>query len=100
MFDLDVIADEEAKTPYTFKAGGEQWRVPHVHDLTLRQQRALDRGMLPEVLRQVGERLDVETQEWVADGTALAELVLDFKGDRAGKLQAAWLTQAGLEPGN
>lgn len=98
MFDLDVIADEEAKTPYTFKAGGETWRVPHVHDLTLGQQVDLDRGQIVKVVHEVAERRDGE--EWVADGKALADLLLTLRGARVGKLQAAWLTQAGLESGN
>lgn len=98
MFDLDALADEEAKTPYTFKAGGQTWRLPHVHDLTVRQQVALDRGHMPQVVAEVAERKD--GGEWVKDGAALSDLLLDSKARRVGQLQAAWLTQAGLEPGN
>lgn len=99
MFDIDALVDEEAKTPYTFRAAGGKWRVPHAGDLKLGQQIALDTGRIVPVLREVAERWDAEASEWVSDGAALAEVMLGYKARRVGQFQAAWLTQAGMEPG-
>lgn len=98
MFDIDALVDEEARTPYEFKAGGESWRVPHVADLTLGQQLALDRGRIVEVLTEVALGKD-DTGEWVPRGADLAGIFLGYRAARVGKFQAAWLTSAGMEPG-
>lgn len=97
MFNLDIIADEEAKTPFPFTLNGKEYRAPHVADLTLGQQLALDGSKAHVVLREVAEVLDGD--EWKPAGGEIARAVLALKGPKVGKLLAAWLAHAGVEPG-
>lgn len=97
MFNLDIIADEEARTPFEFVLGDKTWRVPHVADLTVGQQIRLDGKDTARVLREVAEVRAGE--EWKPAGGEIVRLVLDLKGAKLGKFLAAWLAHAGLEPG-
>jgi hypothetical protein len=97
VFNLDIIADEDAKAPFPFQLDGKSYRVPHVSDLTLGQQINLDGSRGHQVFREVGEVLDGE--EWKPAGGDLAKAYLALKPARAGKLLAAWLSHAGVEPG-
>ncbi len=98
MFDLDVVADEEARTPYEFRAQGQVWRVPHAADLTLGQQVALDQGRYADVIAVIAEKRDPDGQ-WQPAGRELAQIFLGYKAARIGKFRAAWLTNAGVEVG-
>ena len=93
MFNIDIIADEEALTPFEFKMGGKVWRAPHIADLTIRQQIALDSGHMHSVMREVAEVQDGD--KWAPAGDAAASLILDMRPGRIGKISAAWLLQAG-----
>lgn len=96
-FNLDAVAHEAEKTPWVFQADGRTWRLPHVADLTLGQQLAVDSGRLPQVLREVAEYLDGE--EWRPGGRKAADLALKRHADQIAALTAAWLAHAGVEPG-
>jgi hypothetical protein len=95
-FNLDVLADEEARTPWEFVLGGKTWRVPHVADLTLRQQLDADRGR-PDLA--VTEALVQDGDEWKPAGAECAAAIQGLKGKRRGVWFAAWLAHAGMEPG-
>lgn len=97
-FNLDVIEHEATRSPWEFDADGKTWRVPHIADLTLGQQIAVDSGRLHVVLREVAEVSDGEGG-WKPAGRAAANLVLTRHGDVVGKLTAGWLAHAGMEPG-
>lgn len=97
VFNLDVIQHEATKEPWEFDAGGQRWRLPHISELTVGQQRAADHGFLELVVNEVAERLDGE--EWVPAGKELAQIVMDKHTDQVGALKAAWLAHAGVEPG-
>lgn len=105
VFHLDVIEDEENHTPFEFDSEGVKWRVPHPRDLVVGQQLALDRGLRGDLqsavvaVRDVAERWDVDAEEWVKDPVQSAALMLGVSAKKAGKLLAAWLGHAGLEPG-
>lgn len=98
MFNLDVIADEEARRPFDFVLGGITWRLPHVADLEVGQSLAVEEGRFPVVARMVGLRVRDDGTA-VPDGDGLAEAVLHLKSARLGKLLAAWLSHAGVAPG-
>jgi len=97
VFNLDIVADEEAKSPFLFHLDGKDFRVPHVADLTLGQQINLDSSRGHQVFREVGEVLVGD--EWKPAGGDLVKAYLALKPARAGKLLAAWLAHAGVEPG-
>ena len=97
MFNIDIIADEEARTPFEFEMDGKVWRVPHVVDLTIGQQIDLDSGRVHKVLRDVAEIQDGD--DWKPAGGEAARLILGMKSARVGKVLAAWLAHAGMEPG-
>jgi len=97
VFNIDIIANEEARTPFEFLMGGKTWRVPHVADLTLGQQIALDTGQTYKVLLDVAEVQDGD--EWKRDGETATGLVLKMKRGPLGAMLAAWLSHAGHNPG-
>jgi hypothetical protein len=97
VFNLDIIADEEARAPFEFTLNGKAYRAPHVRDLTLGQQIALDGSKAHVVLREVAEVQDGD--EWKPAGGDIARAVLALKGPKVGTLLAAWLAHAGTAPG-
>lgn len=97
MFNLDIIADEEAKAPFEFQLDGKTWRVPHVMDLEIGQQITIDRNRAHEVWREVGEVQDGD--EWKPAGDDLARTWLKLRNARAAMLLVAYLAHAGVEPG-
>jgi hypothetical protein len=97
VFNLDIIADEEARAPFPFVLEGKNFRAPHVADLSLGQQIGLDTGKVHVVLREVAEVQDGD--EWKPAGGEIARAILALKGPKVGKLLAAWLAHAGVEPG-
>jgi hypothetical protein len=97
VFNLDIIADEEARTPFEFILSGKTYRVPHVADLTLGQQISLDSKATARVLREVAEVRDGD--EWKPAGGEIVHEVLALKGAKVGQFLGAWLAHAGLEPG-
>lgn len=97
IFNLDVVQHEDTRDPWVFQADGKTWRLPHVADLTLGQQLAVDSGRLAQVLREVAEFQDGES--WKPGGRKAAEMVLNRHADVVGALTAAWLAHAGVEPG-
>lgn len=101
MFNLDIIADEEAKAPFEFTLDSKAYRVPHVSDLTIGQQIALDGTRAHQVLRETGEVLETgeDGDEWKPAGGDLARAYLALKPARAGKLLGAWIAHAGMQPG-
>lgn len=100
MFDLDVIADEEERVPFEFTLDGRVWRVPHIADLEVGQQMALDAGEVAWVVRRLGERVRrVSDDGDEPDPDGLAEALLHLRSAKQGKFLAAWLVHAGLEPG-
>ena len=104
-FHLDVIEAEESHAPFEFDSEGVAWRVPHPRDLTVGQLLTLERGMQGDVesavvaVRDVAERHDPESGEWVKDPVSAAALMLGVHPSKAGKLLAAWAAHAGLNPG-
>lgn len=97
LFNLDVVKHEDTRDPWVFQAGGKKWRVPHVADLTLGQQFALDTGQVPQVLSEVAE---VQSgKAWKRAGREAANLVLGKHADQIAALTTAWLAHAGVEPG-
>lgn len=100
-FSLDVLADEDERAPFEFELAGRVWRVPHIADLELGQQYALDAGQLAFAVRQIGPRVrrveDDGTE--VPDPEGLTECLLHLRPGKTGKLFAAWLAHAGLKPG-
>lgn len=100
-FNFDAVVHEAKRTPFEFEAGGTQWRVPHVADLTIGQQIALDSGQTHRVMREVAEVYDItETSaEWKPAGRKGAELILGKHPDQVAAFQAAWLAHAGVAPG-
>lgn len=97
-FNLDVVADEESRAPFEFVLGGITWRLPHVADLEVGQALAVEEGRFPVVARMVGMRVR-DDGSVVPDGDGLAEAVLHLRSSRMGTLLAAWLSHAGVEPG-
>lgn len=97
LFNLDVVQHESTRDPWVFQADGNTWRLPHVADLTLGQQLAVDSGRLPQVLREVAEIQDGD--KWKPGGRKAAELALSRHADQVAALTAAWLAHAGVEPG-
>lgn len=96
MFNLDIVADEEARTPFEFTLNGKEYRVPHAADLTLGQQLDIQ-AQTHKVLREVAEVRAGD--EWKPAGGEIARAILALKGAKVGKLLAAWLAHAGVEPG-
>ena len=100
MFDLDILQDEAERAPFEFKLAGSVWRLPHVADLTIGQQKALDAGELAFSVVKIGDRARrVDGDVDVADPGGLAEALLGLRPARTGKLLAAWLAHAGVKPG-
>jgi len=97
VFNWDTIEHEYNGTHYEFEADGEKWRLPHIEDLTIAQQRAADRLMLELVFREVAEKF--VDGEWVAAGDEGALLVIGKHADQVAILKTAWLAHAGMEPG-
>lgn len=97
MFNLDVIQDEADRAPWEFEFAGRRWKLPHVSDLTLDEQEALDRGATKPVIR--ARAVEVTEQGDVPGGDALAQLWGARKGSTTGRYLAAWLAHAGMEQG-
>lgn len=104
-FNFDLLEDEENHEPYRFTSEGAKWRVPHPRDLITGQLLALDRGMAGDMasaviaVRDVAERFDDESGEWVKDPAKAAALILGQRPARVGKFLASWAAHAGLNPG-
>lgn len=98
MFNLDVIADEEARAPWDFTLAGREWRLPHVADLTLEQQMQVDSGRMDLAVEQVAQ-VRGDDGAWVDAGALCATEVRRLRGKKRGLLQVAWLAHAGVEPG-
>lgn len=86
VFDVDALEAEEKREPFRFRLGGEEYELPHVADLTLRQQMDVDRGAIADVARQVA-------------GDATADALLDALSRKVAAVQAAWLAHAMHKPG-
>lgn len=106
MFDLDAIADEEERVPFEFTLNGAVWRVPHVADLEVGQQMAIDAGELAFAVRRIGDRVrrlgefdDDGNEVETPDPDGLAEALLGLRPAKTGKLLAAWLAHGALKPG-
>ena len=99
MFDFDAVIHEVTHEPYEFMAAGERWRLPHVNELTIGQKRAADMGLYEMLMRDVGERFDEDSGEWVAAGDDGAGVFIDKHDDQIGAFRAAWLAHAGMKPG-
>ncbi|QCB93298.1 hypothetical protein [Cellulomonas shaoxiangyii] len=96
-FNLDAVEHETKGTPWEFTAGGKRWRVPHISDLTLGQQIAVDSGRVHIVLNEVAE---VHAKGgWKPAGREAASLVVGKHPDQIATLTAMWLAHAGMEPG-
>jgi hypothetical protein len=104
VFNLDIVADEEARAPWEFTLGDRVWRLPHVADLTLEQQIQVDSGRMDLAVEQVAmvfKEADEDTPEgWVAAGKDCGDAIRRLRGQKRGLLQVAWLAHAGMEPGN
>lgn len=81
-----IVEAEETREPFRFELRGVEYELPHIADLTLRQQKQVDAGDIDAVARALG------------DGD-LAEALLDSKGATIGQIQARWLLHAGHKPG-
>lgn len=99
MFNLDVLADEEARAPWEFTLAGRVWRLPHVADLTLEQQMQVDSGRMDLAVEQVAQGQG-EDGSFAPAGEACRDAVRSLRGKKRGLLQVAWLAHAGMEPGN
>lgn len=97
-FNLDVLADEEARTPWEFVLNGRKWRVPHVADLTLEEQDQTDQGR-PDRALGAAMVLDEESGEWVPAAAECAAAVRGLRGSKRGAWLVAWLAHAGMQPG-
>lgn len=103
-FDLDAVAAEEARERYTFRSGGRQFSVPHVSDLMLGQQYAIDAGQYVPTFRAVAQFGPddpgfAEGEREVSAGDLLASMLLEKRPRQIAPLVAAWLAHAGLKPG-
>lgn len=81
-----LIEAEENREPYRFTLGGKDWSLPHIADLKLRQQRAIDEFRVDAVAREVV-------------GDELADLLLESKGRVMAQIHVEWLSHAGHKPG-
>lgn len=107
-FNLDVVADEAARTPWEFELGGRVWRVPHIADLTLEQQEKADQGRPDLAVTDAlvwddgAEATDDEPAReagWVPAGKQCAAAIRSLRGAKRGALLVAWLAHAGMQPG-
>lgn len=96
-FNLDVLADEEARTPWEFVLNGRTWRVPHIADLTLEEQDQCDRGRPDRALGAALVRDDAG--EWQPAGAECAAAIRGLRGQKRGAWLVAWLAHAGMQPG-
>ena len=101
MLNFDIIADEAERAPFEFVLGGRTWRVPHVADLEIGQQKALDAGELAFAIHKLGDRVRRVEDDGtdVPDSAGLAEVFLGCRPARTGKILVAWLAHAGVAPG-
>lgn len=106
-FDLDAAAAEatrkhKPRARYEFTAGGRVFSLPHVSDLSLGEQYAIDAGRHVSVMRDVAEFAPddpgSETDRREA-GFLLAAILLEMRADQVAPLIATWLAHAGLQPG-
>lgn len=100
-FNLDAVAAEEARERYEFEAGGRVFSLPHVSDLTIGEQHALDAGRYVQTMPRVVEFApddDPGDDERSAE-EALLSALFKKKPAQVAPLIAAWLSHAGLKPG-
>lgn len=98
--DFALIGREERRDPWRPVVGGVEWQVPHIADLEIGAQLAVESCHvvpLTHVLRTVGLR--VEGDETVPDGDGMAEAVLSCHREGVTAFVVAWLAHGGLEPG-
>ena len=98
--DLALIGAEESRAPFHAVIGGVEWQVPHLADLPIGDQLALDSMDLRAqtfVLRRVGRRVVPGGSE--PDGDALAEAFLGLRREGAAAFLGGWLAHAGMKPG-
>lgn len=106
-FDLDASAAEvrrkrEPRERYEFGAGGRVFSLPHVSDLMLGQQYAMDAGRHVSVMRDVAEFAPSDPgdpDDKRSAGFLLAAMLLEMRSDEVAPLIAHWLAHAGLKPG-
>lgn len=97
MFNLDLIQDEADRTPWEFAYAGRKWKLPHVADLTLNEQAAIEHADVKSVIAQ--RAIEITDDGDVENGAELARLWGTRKGSTTGKFLVAWLAHAGMEPG-
>lgn len=82
----EVLQAETSREPYRFTLAGREWELPHLADLTLRQQRRFDCFEEEAVVREVA-------------GDELADLLLDTPATVMAQIHVEWLAHAGHKPG-
>lgn len=101
-FNLDAVVAEESRERYEFEAGGRVFSVPHVSDLTLGQQYALDAQQYVPVFRDVATFAPSDpgnAKDKRKPGDLLAAMLLEKRPRQVAPLIAGWLMHAGLKPG-
>ena len=98
IFNLDVVAHEDAREPWEFTAKGQKWRLPHVQDLTLGAQVAVDSGR-PDLAVDAATKFDAKTGEWKPAKREAVAMIRAYHPDQLAAFTAAWLAYAGMEPG-
>lgn len=101
MLDLDALAHEANGEPFEFtsESGKKRWRLPHLNELVWGAKLAMDAQRYDLVMREVGERWDDKTGEWVPARDRGAELFLGMHDDQIGQFAANYLAHAGMKPG-
>ena len=99
--DFALIGREEARSPWRATVGESVWELPHLADLTIGDQLAVESMSavaLAFVARKYGQRV-LEDGSTEPAGEDLAEALLDCRREGLAAFVVAYLADAGLEPG-
>ena len=99
MLNLAAVEREAARAPFEFTGlDGTVYRLPHLADLTIGQQVDADGNQFIRLFREVLEVADSKGG-WKPAGRAGTDLARTLHREHAAALKVAWLSWAGMEPG-
>ena len=98
MLNLAAVEREATRAPFEFTGlDGTVYRLPHLADLTIGQQVDADSNQFIRLFREVLEVADGDG--WKPAGRAGTDLARTLHREHAAALKVAWLSWAGMEPG-